>query len=281
MWELVIAETANHWLGGFDPEGFDRYAWEGGRFRPYDPGADRKLCVRLGSILDFLVAMVPVVPIYAPLPLEASWQAQGRLSTARILPIVEVMLECGFLVERDVAGEALQYGLDPEFEWPNRWQKFPTARAAFERKCQVGAGHVAPHLKAIDLGAPANGHPSALAAIPAAGEEDAVLAALFEVLGAMPKPLPVTREAVAYELSQRKLPRSLVARLLHPDTGILRSMRQFSKRPSKYKSNLELNAAWAASYHLRAYPSALAAWRVAIGKKPATGLMDGRENDEA
>ncbi len=133
VWRLVIRETVNHWLGGLDPEGYDRYLYRDGRFEPFLPEHHRLIS---GSSPDqtliFLLNEMPASPDSKPIPIEDEWVEAG-LQTSQILPTIELMLEVGLLVEHDIPGEIERYSIEPSFDWPMRWQKFAEARRLFAR----------------------------------------------------------------------------------------------------------------------------------------------------
>lgn len=132
VWELISADTASHWLGGLDPEGYDRFIYERGRFRLFRSPEDNGLAIRPARILNFVVDVFPMPPAHKPLPLEEAWFTVD-VAEAHILPIVELLLDSGLLVEHDIPGELERYSLDPEFEWPHRWEKYTKAKNRFER----------------------------------------------------------------------------------------------------------------------------------------------------
>lgn len=132
IWDLIIRETANHWLGGLDPEGFDRYIYSEGRFRAYDPLHDKNFISTLTHVLAFIISAIPPDPERSPLPLEPKWESQD-IQESHILPIVDLLIGTGLLIEHDEAGEIESYSIDPYFEWPRRWDKLVQAKNIFYR----------------------------------------------------------------------------------------------------------------------------------------------------
>lgn len=280
VWHFVTTETANHWLGGLDPSGFDRYVYKEGVFQTFALQADAGLTASLGQVLLFILESLPIYPDRSRLPMENKWSDIG-VTESRILPIIELLLGIGLLIEHDIPGEIETYSIDSKFDWPKRWEKFKQAKALFtlrieallhvkarsakdedndsdEPDSDLDAALIAKIIQR-DMRAEANllkdETPPEVSPEESArlAEHDRFLAALFEVLAEMPKPLKISYREIAFELKAAGIP--------HP---ILSSIQGALKQ---VKLGLDLNKFWAAEYILRAYPRALASWHKAIGHK--------------
>jgi hypothetical protein len=287
VWTLVTAETANHWLGGLEPDGYDRYVYEGGKFRPFRSPEDNATSGRLGDMLAFLLSNVPMLPEQKPMPFESAWAAVGVAET-RIIPVIELLLDVGFLVEHDVAGELETWSVSPEFDWPPRWDKFRRAKNLFDRlrseaadmgedgaqtdelddaddegySRKTGGGGSSPHggisqLKELELlagklrvsvGKLLNSH-------------DSLLTALIEVLAEAPSPIvSITRSEILAELRAVNMVDSVYQEFKNKGDGILLSA----------QGGMVLNRNWDSERFFRHYSDALAKWRKAVLGESAT-----------
>lgn len=290
VWELVILETANHWLGGLEPEGYDRFVYQDGQFRPYFPNEDAKLTTRTDEVLAFVLRALPLLPAYSRLPHEPSWLDVG-IAQFQVLPLIELLLDKGLLIERDLPGEIEQYAIDPDFEWPNRWAKYRTAHALFtlhisqtrqslttdeeheltpkptakydHEQLQLAISHLSKLAKAKTNAT----HTYTTSAQPAKetartvtpesrrrNRYDQVLAALFEVIAENVGKIEMTQESIAKEMMAAGLPGFMTDVALGEDGFLIQD-----------ENGLRLNPWWSAAEHLRNYPQALAAW-IKLGK---------------
>lgn len=269
VWPLITTETANHWLGGLDPDGFDRYVYEDGEFRAFSSPADNSFTTRLGEVLVFVLETLPMFPDHARLPMEAEWR-NANVPESHVLPIVELLLDAGLLIEHDIPGELESYSIEPRFDWPKRWGKFrqaqeifnrlsievqsssemaPTEDAEFEENDQGCEEKLIAKIIRRDMLNDAGG------ALPRSDETDKLLAALFEVLAEMPKPMRTTHNEVASELKAGGIPDKILRIIQDKDAGPLRTDRS---------GGLDFNKRWAGEYFLQSHPMALDAWRKAI-----------------
>jgi hypothetical protein len=132
IWGLVVAETTNHFLGGIMEDGFDRYCYVDGMFVHWQ--ANHLTAVSfIDQYLHFLIHTLPMNNETDYLPLEDAWLEVG-IPTHHILMILDYLLQIGFLIEHDMAGNIQQYSIDTEFEWPHRWKKFAKSHALFQQK---------------------------------------------------------------------------------------------------------------------------------------------------
>jgi hypothetical protein len=129
---LVIRETANHWLGGVLTEGFDRYYYKDGLFKPWSPSALHTTS-HIDEYLYFLISTIDITPSESYLPVEDEWLSKG-IPAHHILLIVDQLMQSGLLIENDVAGDIEHYSLESKYEWPKRWNKFSKSRTAFTEK---------------------------------------------------------------------------------------------------------------------------------------------------
>lgn len=291
IWQLATTETANHWLGGLDTEGFDRYIYKGGYFRPFNAPGDNSETAALGKILAFVLNSIPFYPAREPLPLEDAWLDVGIAET-HILPTTELLLSAGLLMEHDIPGEIESYSVDPDFEWPRRWKKFIQAMNLFHRTKKTqpptndegvdepepdeekfshyalgpSESHIEQEIakqtkrdlekeakwKARKLGLPLDQMLS---------DHDRVLAALFDVLAARPKPIKISREEISHEMKNVGIVDSLCDAFRG---GYSRSKVQGSGALLTVHGGLEFNKQWRASVFLGLYPKALESWRKAV-----------------
>lgn len=294
VWQLLTIETVNHWLGGLDPDGFDRYIHEDGLFRTFHAPGDNSMADVPAHILDFLLESIPAYPNQEPLPFEDEWIEIG-ISETHILPIVELLLETGFLMEHDIPGELESYSLDPDFDWPLRWGKFTQAMNKFihlkdnakttplepedtdvEEYGDIRATRtviwnqteeksVKPFKGTRPLSLTMKDESQIREAMRLASTRgmkytemtaanDTVLSSLIEVLAERGNPIK--------GISRTDINRELVA---HQIAGSLRN--EFSVNGGVLTSGNDgyrLNTRWNADFHLRLYPRALATWKAAI-----------------
>lgn len=139
LWQLVINETVNHWLGGLAIDGYDRYVYEDGKFRKWDV-ANLDLIKQLDNVLSFAIENIEYDPRSSYLPLEEDWLKAG-FATHHILMYSEMLIDAGLLIEVDEPGDLEKYSVDIAFEWPHRWNKFIKAHKAFTKKISLSANN--------------------------------------------------------------------------------------------------------------------------------------------
>lgn len=288
---LVTTDTANHWLGGLDPEGFDRYVYENGKFRLFRNPDDNGAAIQPAKILNFLVERIPTYPDREPLPLEDEWLEIG-VAASQILPVIEPLLQCEFLIEHDIPGEIESYSLSQDFEWPRRWNKFTKAHSLYSKAISEATDPEAEERfdefevdseddeypdessvrvvvwdRKVSPLAPAkkaSNYMKEVARVAAKKEipvtellalQDKALSAFIEVLAELPEPIQLARGQIDRELMAQQIPQALRAEFVAHD----RVLNSASNSPG-----LIINTKWDAADHLVRYPKALAAWKALI-----------------
>lgn len=131
---LITKHTVNHIVGGYDTEGYDRFIFEKNRFLPWDETGLPRV-KELDNILTFTIESFDCeLPNY--LPLENKWLNVG-VPAHKILPLIDLLILAGLLIELDEAGDIEQFTLESNFEWPRRWQKFSKAHNLFNKKVSI------------------------------------------------------------------------------------------------------------------------------------------------
>lgn len=280
--DLVTTDTANHWLGGLDPEGFDRYVYENGKFRLFRNPDDNSAAIKPAKILNFLVDRIPAYPDREPLPLEDEWLEIG-VATAQILPVIELLLQCEFLIEHDIPGEIESYSLSRDFEWPRRWNKFTKARGLFARALEESADAVVtdnddedeyreekpekpwekltpPRIVSEKVSSYVKDLRKLALKLNMTVQElldhqDTILAAFIEVLAELQEPFHFTQPEIEQELSSQHI------------SQIIRSEFVANGRALFYKKRggATINRNWKAGSHLANYPKSLSAWNKLLG----------------
>lgn len=133
IWPLLTKETVNHWLGGLDPGGYDRYYYSQGSFLTFNSKNHQLQDTPPDAVLNLLLAAIPILTGSESLPLEEDWKLVG-IREHQILPILELLLDTGFLIEHDIPGEIESYSIEHEFEWPHRWDKFTRSKAQYSKQ---------------------------------------------------------------------------------------------------------------------------------------------------
>lgn len=284
VWALVIQETTNHIMGGLVQDGFDRYCYQDGIFIPWQ-ATQLKLTTFIDSYLSLLIDSLPVSPEYSYFPLEHKWN-NLKVPTHHILNIQNYLIQIGFIIEHDVAGDIEQYSLDIDFDWPTRWQKFAKSKNAFKEKTQNKQAHKLDDLKirhGDEFKEPSDYLLSLQHRKSIIPQNDPGLDALKDelnqtanILGISVKQLQEVRENALVEafsiikinLSTLKLHdvESIVAELVKHNMPP-KLMQQFrlykdgSFRLLKKKGQIRPSGIWVASHYLALYPKALQSWR--------------------
>lgn len=132
LWTFISREIPHHPVGGLVPDGFDRYTYVQGVFRPWQ-ASDLSLVAKIDQYLLLVVTELPLLPNYTYFPPEDKFTRLG-LPTHQLLMMQQHIIDAGLIVEHDVPGDIEQYSVDPYFEWPKRWRKFAKSRDFFESK---------------------------------------------------------------------------------------------------------------------------------------------------
>lgn len=288
--ELVITDTANHWLGGLDPEGFDRYVYEHGKFRLFRNPDDNGTALKPAKILNFLIERIPPYPNHEPLPLEDEWLEIDVAST-QILQVIELLLQNDFLIEHDIPGEIESYSLSRDFEWPRRWNKFTKARSLFvshiesadsqaleeedEEEVDDYIEEAAPERNVIwnqvrvftPPPIPKSGYLKEVTKLSSKVgvtvhelnmQQDQVLTSFIEILAEMDEPINLSRAEIDRELKSHNIVQSVRSEFAAHG-------RVFNS--AKNSPGLEINLSWNAKDFLTRFPNAMAAWEALLAAR--------------
>lgn len=282
VWALITSETANHWLGGLSPEGFDRYYYRNNHFIKWD-AVNLSTTGQIDDRLCFLIENIKPSPEASYLPSDESWLMHG-IAAHQIIPFTEQLIELGLLIEQDNPGELELYSIDTEFEWPKRWYKFVKARKAFQA---LNANQVKPKVskESFNNNSPSSDYTENIQAIKSLKmavdldfiqqkselietaatlgiskealieKREELLAAVFELIKDKDQNLETgDMQSLRDELLNHPMPDSLLAEFVNFKTGMCIKQGGQTQKVKPYKQ-------WVAYFHLDLYPMALKAWK--------------------